>query len=237
MKERKDIEIPIGMEKDTHALLMNNMTQMMENLPGWEDGILAIGTFGLHHLHLYEYEDQLFVEDVDDEKIPGEIEDHYNKGKDGEIFEEIGVVMNSAPTKDHITKPLLEEEIVVEKEPTPTSGDAIESTHKNMEGEKMKSNGRRITLADLFHAEGNPNSILPEKDDQMPSENAPPADHTMLKIKEKEHTKKQKHKESLGKKLKNWKKGEHTNHNTPMLQKVSALDLVFLPLFLVIISS
>lgn len=210
MKERKEIEMFTGMEKDTHALLMNNMTQMMENLHGWEDGILAIGTFGLHQLQSYQYDSETAMN-----------EDHVVLGKedDEELDDEAQDMVNNFDIEP-LPSPL---EVENMESHSFHCSEITELSDLNIEEEKG-SNERRTTLADLFHAEGSIDcvigkaQILCERNDLTIS-----METIKKKEEEKKKKKKEKHGRSLAKKLMPWK-GED-GKQTPKLQRVYSLPL------------
>lgn len=211
----KNIDLEAGsLEKDTHALLGTNSSEaqvlISENLHGWEDGILAIGTFGFHQLQPYQSDSETAM---NENHVVLDQEDHE------ELVDEAQDIVNNF---DIETLPNIPMEVEIVESHSFHCGEITELSDLNIEEEKG-SNERRTTLADLFHAEGNIDcvikkaQILCEKNDLAIS---------METIKEKEEEKKkkkQKHGKSLAKKLMPWK-GEDAKQ-TPKLQRVNSLPL------------
>lgn len=216
LKKSKNIDLEAGsLEKDTHALLGTNSSEaqglILENLHGWEDGILAIGTFGLHQLQPYQSDSETAMN-----------VNHVVLGKEEheELVDEAQDIVNNFDNET-LSNPM---EVEIVERHSFHCGEITELSDLNIKEEKG-SNKRRTTLADLLHAEGNIDcvigkaQILYEKNDLTMS---------METIKEKEEEKKKKekkqeHGKSLAKKLMPWK-GENAKR-TPKLQRVNSLPL------------
>lgn len=212
----KNIDEGGSLEKDTHALLGTNNSEaqvlILENLHGWEDGILAIGTFGLHQLQPYQCDSETAMN-----------EDHVVLGKeeDEELVDELAQdIVNNFDIEPLPASPM---EVEIMESDSYHCREITELSDLNIEEEKG-SNERRTTLADLFHAEGinidcviGKAQILCEKNDLAISMQ----ETIKEKEEEKKKKKKQKHGRSLAKKLMPWK-GEDAKQ-TPKLQRVNSL--------------
>ncbi|XXG68110.1 hypothetical protein AAC387_Pa06g1278 [Persea americana] len=190
-------------DQETKALLHQGHVALIDALDDWQDGILAIGTFGLDHFLLSEAEYLVLEQQVS-----------VTKGETGEEEAErlaIKAVMKE-PDKAFVTNNESDEkakEVMMEESSGSVASvigaDAVpddpvrqfvpmeEISSEDTDKEKMKKKGERTTLADLFSADAAAGKCNAE-DEKIPT--------VFVKNQSERRTK---HVRSLAKKLVPWK--------------------------------